>query len=85
MGSLVEGWLGGEGPLVGVGKITNPGNPMGGILGFVGVGASAGPLAGIQIGYAAGSGWGGLYLEGHVGPVAVGGGGYANTSCNGGS
>ena len=82
-GALTEGWGGGEGPLLGGGKITTPSDtsPLKGLFGFAGVGISAGPLAGFQIGYAGGAGWGGLYLEGHVGGFAAGAGGYQRTSC----
>ncbi len=82
-GTLNELWLGGEGPVAGVGKITSPQSPgiMQGWLGFVGGGINVGPLAGAQAGYAAGSGWGGLYVEGHLGPWALGTGGYLRTSC----
>jgi RHS repeat-associated protein len=80
VGSLVELWGGGEGPVLGGGKITMASNPRGGWLGFTGVGLS-GVFAGVQVGYATGYGWGGLYFEGHIGPVALGGGGYVSTSC----
>ena len=84
-GSLVEAWLGGEGPVAGVGKITSPSDTsvLQGFLGFVGAGINAGPLAGLQVGYVAGKGWGGLYVEGHVGVWAAGTGGYLR-SCSGG-
>jgi len=84
-GSLVEAWLGGEGPVAGVGKITSPSDTsvLHGFLGFVGAGINAGPLAGLQVGYVAGKGWGGLYVEGHVGVWAAGTGGYLR-SCSGG-
>lgn len=51
-GQLTELWAGGEGPVVGGGKITTPHDksPLSGLLGFVGVGISAGPLAGFQVG-----------------------------------
>jgi len=83
VGSLVEGWVGGEGPLIGAGKITttNDTSPLQGFIGFTGVGISAGPLAGFQAGAVGGSGWGGLYLEGHIGPWAFGGGDYLSDSC----
>jgi RHS repeat-associated protein len=85
-GSLVEAWAGGEGPVIGAGKITSPSDRsvLQGFLGFTGVGLSAGPLAGLQIGYVAGKGWGGLYIEGHVGPIAVGTGGYLSSCKKGG-
>jgi hypothetical protein len=85
-GNLTEVWGGGEGVAAGGGKITSLGDNsiFQGLLGFVGVGASAGPLAGIQIGYAGGNGWGGLYVEGHLGHVAWGGGGYLRGSCKAG-
>ncbi len=85
-GSLVEGWIGGEGPVGGVGKITSPSDTsiLQGWLGFVGGGINAGPLAGLQVGYAAGSGWGGLYVEGHVLAVAAGTGAYLSPTCNNG-
>lgn len=84
--SLVEAWLGGEGPVAGVGKITSPSDTsvLQGFLGFVGAGINAGPLAGLQVGYVAGKGWGGLYVEGHVGIWAAGTGGYLR-SCSGGN
>ena len=86
VGNLTEGWGGGEVVAAGGGKITTTGDKstLQGFLGFVGLGASAGPLAGIQIGYATGKGWGGLYVEGHLGHVAWGGGGYLRTSCKAG-
>jgi RHS repeat-associated protein len=64
-GSLVEAWAGGEGPVIGAGKITSPSDRSvtQGLLGFTGVGISAGPLAGLQIGYVAGKGWGGFTLK----------------------
>jgi hypothetical protein len=34
---------------------------------------TAGPLGAFQIGLASGSSWNGLYVEGHIGPVASGG------------
>src|SRR4029077_6903231 len=85
-GNLTEVWGGGEGVAAGGGKITSPGDNsiFQGFLGFVGAGASAGPLAGIQIGYAGGNGWGGLYVEGHIGHFAWGGGGYLRGSCKAG-
>ncbi len=85
-GSLVEGWLGGEGPLVGVGKITTSTDKsiFNGVLGFFGAGISAGPLAGIQVGWAGGNGWSGLYVEGHVGLVGFGSGAYLRSSCKAG-
>lgn len=79
VGNLTEGWGGGEGPVVGGGKITTTKDksPFKGGLGFGGFGANAGPLAGFQIGYVTGGGrWGGIYFEGHLGPFAFGGGGY---------
>jgi RHS repeat-associated protein len=83
-GSLVEGWIGGEGPVAGVGKITSSSDTsvLQGLLGFVGAGVNAGPLAGAQVGYAAGYGWGGLYIEGHLGTWALGTGAYLGTACN---
>ena len=83
-GNLTEGWIGGEGLLAGVGKVTTPEHAgvMEGWLGFVGVGINAGPLAGMQVGIAGGNGWGGMYLEGHLGTWAVGTGGYLRSSCN---
>lgn len=85
-GSLVEGWLGGEGPLVGVGKITSSTDKsiFNGVLGFFGAGISAGPLAGIQVGWVGGNGWSGLYAEGHVGFVGFGSGAYLRSSCKAG-
>jgi hypothetical protein len=85
-GSLVEAWGGGEAGLVGAGKITSSSDKsiFQGILAFVGAGLSAGPLAGIQVGSAGGNGWGGLYIEGHVGPVALGIGVYVRSSCKAG-
>jgi hypothetical protein len=83
-GSLVEAWLGGEGPFAGAGKITSPSDTsiLQGFLGFIGVGISAGPFAGFQVGAAGSSGWGGLFLEGHLGTWAVGTGAYVSTSCH---
>lgn len=77
-GSLVEGWLGGEGPVLGAGKITTSKDTsfLNGIFSFVGGGVSLGPAAAIQGGVVGGKGWLGTYLEGHVGPVAWGGGNY---------
>jgi uncharacterized membrane protein len=54
---------------------------MQGVLTFFGVGLSAGPLAGLQVGAVGGSKWSGVYFEGHVGPVALGAGGYLSSSC----
>jgi hypothetical protein len=87
VGNLTEGWGGGEVVAAGGGKITTTGDKstLQGFLGFVGLGASAGPLAGLQVGYAAGKGWGGLYVEGHLGHIAWGGGGYLRTSCKAGN
>lgn len=84
-GSLVEGWIGGEGPLAGVGKITSQSQTsvLQGWLGFVGVGINAGPLAGLQVGYVAGNGWGGLYIEGQAGIWAGGTGAYVAQPCAG--
>ena len=84
VGNLTEVWGGGEVVAAGGGKITSPTSEsvFQGLLGFVGASLSAGPLAGIQVGYAGGNGWGGLYVEGHLGQVAWGGGGYLRTSCN---
>lgn len=83
-GSLVEGWAGGEGPVAGIGKITTPSDssPLQGVFGFSGVGVSAGPLAGAQVGGAMGDHWAGLYIEGHAGPWALGGGAYIGTDCS---
>jgi hypothetical protein len=84
-GSLVEGWLGGEIIQIGGGKITStesPG-PLQGYLGFVGTGLNLGPAAGFQIGIVGGSDWGGLYLEGQLGPWNLGAGAYLR-DCNGG-
>ena len=71
---------------MGGGKITSPTDTgaLQGFLGFVGVGISAGPLAGFQVGYVAGSGWGGLYIEAHAGPIAGGAGGYLRSCKKGG-
>ena len=84
-GSLIEGWLGGEGPLIGAGKISSPSDTsvLQGFIGFVGVGISAGPLAGFQAGYVGGKGWGGLYLEGHGAIWAGGTGGYLRSCSRG--
>ena len=83
-GALNEMWIGGEGPVAGIGKISSPTDtsPLQGWLGFVGGSISAGPLAGAQLGYAAGYGWGGLYLEGHIGTIAAGAGAYIGTDCS---
>ena len=82
-GSLVEGWVGGEGGVAGVGKITTPSepSPLQGWFGFAGGGVSRGPLAGSQVGVAKGDNWVGLYIEGHAGHFALGGGGYISTHC----
>lgn len=85
-GSLVEGWLGGEIAAGGVGKITSKSSSsvLKGWFGFFGASISAGPLAGLQVGVASGGGWSGLYVVGHVGPVALGSGGYLRSSCKAG-
>jgi putative transposase len=85
-GLLEEAWLGGEGPFAGVGKITSPSDTsvLQGLFGFVGAGINAGPLAGVQVGFVSGKGWGGLYIEGHAGIWAYGEGGYLR-SCSEGS
>jgi hypothetical protein len=85
-GSLVEGWLGGEGPVLGGGKITTTSDKsaFNGVLTFVGLGASGGPLAGIQRGLVGGNGWMGGYVEGHVGPFAWDNGGYLRSFCKAG-
>lgn len=85
-GSLAEGWLGGESPLVGVGKITSSADKsiFNSVLGFFGSGISAGLLAGIQVSWAGGSGWSGLYVEGHVGAAGFGSGAYLRSSCKAG-
>ncbi len=85
-GSLVEGWLGGEVLLGGLGKISSSADtsPFKGWFGFLGGGLSAGPLAAFQFGIAGSKGWGGLYVEGHLGHVAWGTGGYLRTSCKAG-
>jgi hypothetical protein len=77
VGHIYEAWVGGEGGVVGGGKITSAGNVFGGWLGFAGVGLS-GVLAGFQIGIATGGGgWGGLYIEGHIAGLGTWGtGGY---------
>jgi RHS repeat-associated protein len=82
-GSLVEAFGGGEGAAVGGGKITSSGDKsiFQGFIGFVGASISAGPLAGLQVGYVGGKGFSGLYVEGHLGPVAYGTGGYLRSSC----
>jgi hypothetical protein len=58
VGSLVEGWLGGEGPVVGAAKIISATDTsiLKSFLGFGGLGISAGPLAGLQVGFAGGTG-----------------------------
>jgi hypothetical protein len=82
LGGLTEGWIGGEGPMLGAGKISSPSNPnaLDGAFYFGGVGINAGPLAGLQGGYVGGYGWGGGYLEGQVGPWAGGVGVYLGSS-----
>ena len=82
-GSLVEAFGGGEGAAVGGGKITSSDDKsiFQGFIGFVGASISAGPLAGLQVGYVGGKGFSGLYVEGHLGPVAYGTGGYLRSSC----
>ncbi|MEO6080734.1 MAG: hypothetical protein ABIQ86_13300 [Steroidobacteraceae bacterium] len=83
-GTLNEGWIGGEIVAVGAGKITSNSEPgvLQGWFGFIGASISAGPLAGMQAGIDAGKGWRGVYLEGHVGPWALGTGAYLRTSCS---
>ena len=83
VGQLTEAWLGGEGPLVGIGKITslNDTSAIQGLFGFVGGGINVGLLAGFQVGIAGGEGWLGVYAEGHWGPVGVGSGTYRSSSC----
>ena len=85
-GALNEVWVGGEGAVAGLGKITQKGDPtlLTGTFGFLGTSISAGPLAGAQAGVAGSRGWGGLYLEGHVGSWGFGGGGYISPGCGGG-
>ena len=86
-GNVTEAWAGGEGGAVGGGKITGTGQSnifTQGYFGFGGFSFSAGPLGAIQVGVVGnplGGAWGGLYAEGHIGPVAVEGGGYLRTSC----
>jgi hypothetical protein len=77
---LSEGWIGGEGADLGLGKVTVPGNLLNGFFSFLGLSISAGPLAGGQIGFVGGldQGWIGLYVEGHGGPGAGGAGVYFN-------
>ena len=79
-GSLLEFWMGGEGGQVG-GALTNSaaGKGIGGFT-FAGIGLSAGPLAGGQIGLYAEKNGAGVYAEGHHGPGA-GGVGLGLTSC----
>jgi hypothetical protein len=76
--------MGGEGAQVGVGKITSPRDTsiLNGFFLFGGLGLSGGPLGAIQVGVVTGSGWSGLYAEGHIGPLAVGTGSYVRSSCN---
>ena len=83
LGSLRRRGSGGEGPLVGIGKITslNDTSAIQGLFGFVGGGINVGLLAGFQVGIAGGEGWLGVYAEGHWGPVGAGTGTYRSSSC----
>lgn len=84
-GHLGEAWGEGEVLAAGAGKITAPTDtsPLQGLFGFVGLGISAGPLAGFQLGYAGAGSRGGFYLEAHAGPLAGGAGIYLR-SCKAG-
>lgn len=75
-GLLSEGWVGGEAAQLGIGKVTKPGEAINGWFGFGGLGISAGPLAGCQVGIVVGNGWIGVYAEGHLTAGATGGGAY---------
>jgi hypothetical protein len=81
-GSISEGWAGGEGGVVGGAYVQDSGTGKLSSFGFVGIGISAGPLAGAQVGfYYAGSSDFGLYLEGH-GVSRAGGSGVGLTPCH---
>lgn len=72
-GQITEGWIGGEGGLVGIGKITSRESPLQGVFIFGGGGISAGPLGAIQVGVVGGlDGWVGVYYEWHVGEAGLG-------------
>ena len=82
VGSLYEGAVGGEGGVAGLAitQSSTTGNTGG--FAFGGGGASAGPLAGVQVGAIVSSQEFGFYYESHRGPFA-GGGGFAFSSCGG--
>lgn len=79
-GSLEEGWVGGEGGVLGAAGTHSFRTGENGLFVFAGTGVSTGPLAGGQLGlYFEHSGVG-VYAEGHEG-LAAGGAGFGITSC----
>ena len=79
-GALGEAWGGGEGGVLGGAASHSFMTGENGFFTFAGASASAGPLAGAQVGLYLEPKGGGIYTEGHEG-LAAGGAGIGLASC----
>ena len=81
VGSLYEGGIGGEGGFLGLAVVRSASTNQTRAYGMLGVGLSAGPHAGAQIGIIFRRDEIGMFYEGHVG-AAAGGAGHGVGKCN---